>query len=55
MVIFFDKLSRAVDAFNDNRIETEQVEFHEVVKCIDNPLDPVEVLSLIVELYEDAQ
>ena len=53
MVILFEKLSRAVDAFNANRIEGEQVEWHEVVRSIENPLDKVEVMELIIELYEE--
>lgn len=54
MVVLFDKLSRAIDAFNANRIESEQITFAEAVKDINNPLDEVEVLRLIVELYEEA-
>lgn len=54
MVILFEKLSRALDAFNANRIESEQVEWCELVKGINDPLDELEVLRLIVELYEEA-
>lgn len=54
MVILFEKLSRAVDAFNENRIEEEQVEWREVVRSLENPLDKVEVMELIIELYEEA-
>lgn len=54
MVVLFEKLSRAVDAFNANRIETEQVEWREVVKTLENPLDEVEVMRLIIELYEES-
>ena len=54
MVIHFEKLSKALDAFNDARTETERMEWHELVAEIENPLDEVEVLHLIVELYEDS-
>lgn len=54
MVIHFEKLSRALDAFNNNRVEHEQMSFAELVQDIKNPLDELEVYKLIVELYEDA-
>lgn len=53
MVIHFEKLSKAVDAYNEARIESEQVEYWEIAKSIENPLDPVEVLTVITELYEE--
>lgn len=53
MVIHFEKLSKAVDAYNAHRIESEQVEYWEIAKSIENPLDPVEVLTVITELYEE--
>lgn len=54
MVIHFEKLSKAIDVFNENRIEEERIEFCDVVGDIENPLDPIEVLTLITELYEEA-
>ena len=54
MVVMFEKLSRALDAFNANRIEDEQMEWNEVVKDITNPMDETEVMRLIIDLYEDA-
>lgn len=54
MVIHFEKLSRALDAFNDVRVENERMEWHELIQDIENPLDELEVLNLIVELYEEA-
>lgn len=54
MVIHFEKLSRALDAFNDARVENERMEWHELIQDISDPLDEVEVLNLIVELYEEA-
>ena len=54
MVIHFEKLSKALDCFNANRIEYEQVSYAEIVKEINDPLDELEVYKLIVELYEDA-
>ena len=50
MVIHFEKLSRAVDAYNAHRIESEQVEYWEIVKGIENPLDPLEVYETISDL-----
>ena len=54
MIVMYESLSRALDAFNANRIDEEQVEWHELVSEIKNPLDEKEVMSLIIDLYEDA-
>ena len=54
MVIHFEKLSRAIDAFNSTRVEEEQVSFAEIVSEIKDPLDELEVLRLIVELLLEA-
>ena len=54
MVVLFEKLSRALDTFNDNRIESEQVEWYELIKVLNDPLDKTEVMQLIIELYEKA-
>ena len=54
LVIHFEKLSRAIDAFNSTRVEEEQVSFAEIVSEIENPLDELEVLKLIVELLLEA-
>lgn len=54
MVIHFEKLSRALDAFNDVRVENERMEWHELIADIENPLDEKEVLLRIVDLYEEA-
>ncbi len=54
MVIMYESLSRAVDAFNANRVEGEQMEWHEVIADIENPLDDREIMRLIIDLYEDA-
>lgn len=54
MVIHFEKLSRAIDAFNSIRVEEEQVSYAEVVSEIENPLDELEVLRVIVDLLLEA-
>jgi hypothetical protein len=54
MVIHFEKLSRALDAFNAARVESERMDWHELIQDIDDPLNEKEVMSLIIELYEDA-
>lgn len=54
MVIMFESLSKALDAFNANRIEAEQMEWYELIKDIENPLDEKEVMEIIISLYEDA-
>ena len=54
MVIHFEKLSRALDAFNDARVESERMAWHELIEDIENPLDEKEVMNLIIELYEEA-
>lgn len=54
MVIHFEKLSRALDAFNDVRVENERMEWHELIEDLENPLDEKEVLHRIIELYEEA-
>lgn len=54
MVIHFEKLSKALDCFNSNRVEYEQVSFAEILKDIKDPLDSEEVLLLCVELYQES-
>ena len=54
LVVKFVELSKALDAFNANRIESEQVEWHELIKVLNDPYDVVEVMELIIELYEEA-
>ena len=54
MVVMYENLSRALDAFNASRVEEEQMEWHEVIADISNPLDDREVMRLIIELYEEA-
>lgn len=54
MVIMFEKLSRALDAFNAVRVENERMDWHELIQDIENPLDENEVMRLIIELYEEA-
>jgi len=54
LVVMFEKLSRALDAFNASRVETEHMEWHELIQDISDPLDEVEVMNLIIELYEEA-
>jgi hypothetical protein len=54
IMVMFESLSRALDAFNANRVEDEQMEWHELVADINNPLDEREVMRLIIDLYEDA-
>ena len=54
MVIHFEKLSKAIDVFNSNRIETEQIEFKDVIGDLENPLDPIEVYEVITDLLLEA-
>ena len=54
MVVLFEKLSRALDAFNAARVESERMDWHELISDIENPLDENEVKNLIIELYEEA-
>lgn len=54
MVIHFEKLSRALDAFNAARVESERLDWCELIQDIENPLDENEVKDLIIELYEEA-
>lgn len=54
MVIHFEKLSRALDAFNAARVESERIDWHELISDIENPMDENEIKDLIIELYEEA-
>lgn len=54
MVVMYENLSKALDAFNANRVEGEQMEWHEVMADIQNPLDDREIMRLIIDLYEEA-
>ena len=53
MVIHFEKLSRALDIYNANRIESEQMEFCDIIGGLNNRLDSEEVLETIVDLLLD--
>jgi hypothetical protein len=54
MVVMFERLSRALDAFNDARVESERMDWCELIQDIENPLDENEVMKVIIELYEEA-
>lgn len=53
MIIHFEKLSRALDIYNANRIESEKMEFSDIVGGLNNRLDSEEVLETIVDLLLD--
>lgn len=54
MVVMFERLSRALDAFNEARVESERMDWAELIQDIENPLDENEVMKVIIELYEEA-
>lgn len=54
MFELFAELSKATDVFNSNRIEEEQVEYHEVLDMINDRYDEKEVMKLIINLYSQA-
>lgn len=52
MVIHFEKLSRVLDIYNENRPEQEQIEFCDLE--FEDPLDPLEVHETMLDLLLEA-
>ena len=51
MFHLFAELSKATDAFNDSRVEQEQLEYYEVLDMLEDRHNEKEVMELIINLY----
>jgi hypothetical protein len=51
MFELYSQLSKAVDVFNERVVESEVLEYHEVLDMLENKHDENEVMALIIKLY----
>lgn len=51
MFPLYAELSKAVDVYNEKVIESEELEYHEVLDMINDRHDEKEVMKLIIDLY----
>lgn len=54
MILFSDILNMAIDKYNSNREEEQHLEYWEVIDEISDTKDPVEMLSIIIEIFNEA-
>lgn len=54
MFELYAQLSKAADVYNESRVETEQLEYYEVLEMINDRYDEREVMQLIINLYSQA-
>ena len=54
MFELYAELSKATDAFNNSRIEEEQLEYFEILEMIEDRYNEKEVMQLIISLYSQA-
>ena len=51
MFQWYSELSKAVDTFNERVVESEVLEYKEVLDMLENKHDEKEVMALIIKLY----
>lgn len=51
MFYWYSELSKVVDVYNDKVIESEVLEYHEVLDMIKDRHNEQEVMALIIRLY----
>ena len=54
MFEMYSKLSKAVDVYNESRVEREQLEYYEVLEMIEDRYNEKEVMQLTIQLYSEA-
>lgn len=54
MFELYAELSKAADVFNESRIESEQLEYSEILKMINDRHNEKEVMQLIINLYSQS-
>ena len=51
MFKWYSELSKAVDVFNERVVESEELEYKEVLDMLENRHDENEIKTLIINLY----
>lgn len=51
MFQLYSELSKAVDVYNERVVESEILEYHEVLDMLENKHDEKEVMTLIIKMY----
>jgi hypothetical protein len=51
MFKWYTELSKAVDVFNERVVESEELEYKEVLDMLENKHDENEIKTLIINLY----
>ena len=54
MFELYAELSKAADVYNEHVVESEQLEYHEVLNMIEDRYDEKEVMELIIKLYSQS-
>ena len=54
MFELYSQLSKAVDVYNESRVEEEQFEYYEVLEMIEDRYNEKEVMQLTIKLYSEA-
>ncbi len=54
MFELYAQLSKAADVFNESRIESEQLEYSEILQMINDRHNEKEVMQLIINLYSQS-
>lgn len=54
MFPLYAQLSKAVDTFNESRIEDEQIEYYEVLDMIQDRQSEKELMQLIIKFYSES-
>ena len=54
MFNLYAELSKAADVFNESRIESEQLEYSEILRMINDRYNEKEVMQLIINLYSQS-
>ena len=54
MFEMYSQLSKAVDVYNESRVEREQLEYYEVLEMIEDRYNEKEVMQLTIKFYSEA-
>lgn len=54
MFQLYSELSKAVDIYNERVVESEILEYHEVLNMLEDRYDEKELMALIIQMYSMA-
>lgn len=54
MILYAEILNMAIDKYNSNREEEFHLDYWEVIDEINDTKDPVEMLSTIIEIFNES-